>query len=302
VVPIGGASVGGKAASAAFSHYVVVQLASVLAPGLVIVAEAALLVGRLIPTSQDSDLAALSRVLSSMRGSILVVAVVVVLATSFVIGYVCRELGFWLESRLEVRRAKRRSRSAAPADGAAADPPPQDLRHLAHARKLFGGDAVDSCVAYHPILRTLEDEDGLAVVSGTASQRRHWSEFVPERENAVFHYCKMWLRRHVPALSVDQTETEINILVAMVIPVILLGAVILAWLPNVLVAATIAVPVVVTIIPVLTWQAARLRRGERWDAIRNLIFDHMMRTALSRYPVAAPDEPALIETGSEEAS
>jgi hypothetical protein len=290
VVPVGGASVGGKAISAAISHYVVIQLASVLAPGLVIVTETALLVGRLTATTQNSDLAELTKALSSVRGSVLLVAVVVIVATSYVVGYVCRELGFWMEGWLEARRAKRKRKQAGSATSTAGETL-HDLPHLTRARALSGGDVVDHCIEHHPILRMLDNDDGLAVVAGRAS-RRHWSEHVPDREDAAFHYSKMWLRRYVPVLSVDQTEAEINILVAMVVPVILLGAVAIAWSPYPLSATIIAVPVVVTIVTVLARQAARLRRAERWNAIRNLIFDHMMRTAISRYPAEPPGEPA----------
>lgn len=299
MIPVNGASIGGRAVSAAMSHYVAIQLASVLAPGLVITTEAGLLVARLVSSTQNSDLAELTKALSSVRGSVVLIAVVVAVATSYIFGYVCRELGFWLEGRLEARRAKHNKNkkvvSAHPKRGAV-EPSLHDLPHLARARALSGTHVVDDCIVHHPILGMLEDDDGLAAVAGRAS-RRHWTEYVPDREDAAFHYSKMWLRRHVPELSVDQTEAEINILVAMVVPVILLGVIVVAWSPSTWLAALIAVPAVATIVTVLTRQAARLRRGERWDAIRNLIFDHMMRTALSRYPGSAASlvEPAMLE-------
>jgi hypothetical protein len=97
---------------------------------------------------------------------------------------------------------------------------------------------------------------------------------------AVFAYCKLWLRTQAPQLSVDHIEVEINVLAASVLPTALVGAIVLTGPGG---AGAGLTAVVLGIVLAALWTclraAARLRRRERFEAVRNLCFAHLVQTA-----------------------
>src|ERR1700736_3674453 len=95
--PIYGAVVaGGRSFASRFSFYLTLQVATVLAPGLVIGSELTLLIYRIQKGKAHTELHALVQAISSLRGAGLFFATVVAVASCYVVGYLCREAAFQL--------------------------------------------------------------------------------------------------------------------------------------------------------------------------------------------------------------
>ncbi|WP_433238379.1 hypothetical protein [Actinomadura nitritigenes] len=248
-----------KVAQGRFSFYVSLQLTSVLAPGVCVVAEVAFLVSRTSGAKVVKGLGQ-STVLVSL------IAALAVLAIGYVVGYVCRELGFKFVALLE-RLPPFRSRD---------DP-------SAALAELVGPVRYGEFLEAHPYLAALDEE-------GRRSGERRWiggyhrDSLTYER----FVYAKTWLKNHAAGFSVDSTESEINILTATLVP-IGLGAVDLtvvtaprAWL------FALAALLAAVLWTVVLGSVLRLRRSERWESLRNLLLDHSMRRAIAEY--APPPE------------
>ncbi|HEY0806098.1 MAG TPA: hypothetical protein VGD84_13570, partial [Pseudonocardiaceae bacterium] len=87
------------------SFYVWVQFISVLLPGVVVLTEATLIGVHMVPQS-GGDLTFLGAATSRLQGAGLVMFSVVGLAAGFVLGYISRELAFWIIGRVERRRRR----------------------------------------------------------------------------------------------------------------------------------------------------------------------------------------------------
>ncbi|MWA01075.1 hypothetical protein F8568_011935 [Actinomadura sp. LD22] len=250
-----------KVAQGRFSFYVSLQLTSVLAPGVCVVAEVAFF------ASRTAD----AKIVKNLGHSTVLVSLIValaVIAIGYVVGYVCRELGFKVVSLLERL-------------------PPFRLRDdsATALAQLVGPVRYGEFLETHPYLAALEEEDR------RLGERRwiggyHRDSLTYER----FVYAKAWLKNHAAGFSVDSTESEINILTATLVP-IGFGAVDLtvvtapqAWL--IVLAALLAV----VLWAVVLSSVLRLRRSERWESLRNLLLDHSMRRAIAEY--APPPESA----------
>jgi hypothetical protein len=303
--PIYGAVVaGGRSFASRFSFYLTLQVATVLAPGLVIGSELALLIFRAQKGKTNTELHVLAHAISSLRGAGLFFAVVVAVASCYVVGYICREAAFKLLGGLERISGKYTSVGVSEEEVPVIDTRQvrafSDQPFITRIRALAGDQVTDACIELHPILRVLD----LASTSDqvTRRMRRVGGAHVHNMELEAFAYCKIWLRRYAPELGIDQIEAEINILVAVVIPVLLAAPVAIVWSGHPLVSAVIGVPAVLAIGLAMFRNAARQRKTERWEAFRNLVEDHMMRTALSSYeqhaePVQGP-ERSVAEPGS----
>jgi hypothetical protein len=274
--PLSAAAWGSTTATSRMSFYVGRELSSALAPGMVVLAEGFLLVV-CVTTERDTEgLRSLVDDLSGLQGAALVLVAVLGFSAAYVIGWVSRELGFWLVGGLEwFRRRMGRRRPSAPSE------PSLSTR----LRAIAGEDAVDACIAHHPVLLIL-DEEADDVVTRRERVRRTWGAFVPYQEDEAFSYSKSWLRRFAPEMSVDGIEADINILTAALVPLLLLVANIVAWSSEPSIAALVSVPPTVAVVTMLVRNVARKRRDERWEAVRNLVEDHIMRRALAGYPRA----------------
>jgi hypothetical protein len=112
---------------------------------------------------------------------------------SYIVGLLARMVGFQVANR--VRRP--------------ADVPPSDEEVYASARARFGNEAVNLAMRTSMMV----DANG-ALLPG------------------YFTYCKLWLRRHSAAMSMDQHELEINARFALAVPVAVSPLVILRLLAS----------------------------------------------------------------------
>ncbi|WP_410578340.1 hypothetical protein [Amycolatopsis sp. lyj-108] len=265
-----------KSAPSRMSFYTAIYLTSVLLPGAVVVTELLVLCVHLARRGQ-SDIAFIMNTLANVKGAAIVVLVLVAVAASFVIGYLAREVGFKLTALVE-RFDRRKAAPTLPAS-------------WARIRVSFGDDFAERLAGLHPILRHLDSHE----------QRRDdaLDRSLPagggHQANASLHlfsYSKLWLRGRAPALSVDNTEAEINILVSTIVPVLLvaLDATVLSGTP--VAVKIIALPGAVLISLAIMAAVLRLRKTEQGEALRNLAFDFAMREAEAKYPT--------VERGAEE--
>lgn len=248
-----------KMAQGRLSFYVSLQLTSVLAPGVCIVAETAFLVARTAEVKVAKGLGQSNVIVS------LIVALAV-LAVGYVVGYVCRELGFKVVGLLERL-------------------PPLRLRDGSSAAlaELVGPARYEEFLEAHPYLAALEEEGRRlgerGVIGGYHGYSLPYERFV---------YAKTWLRNHATGFSVDSAEAEINILTATLIPIGLAAADLTvaasprAWL------FVLAALLAAALWTVVLGSVLRLRRSERFESLRNLLLDHSMRRALAGY--APPPE------------
>ncbi len=268
--PTSAAGVGEVAAGLRLSAYFTTQLVSVLLPGVVTVATSGLLISH--AQYGEDTWEQLVQISDDVHGPLAVLLAVLLIAASYVVGYVTRHLGFYV-----LGLAERVSRH--PALTAA-----QLHRQL---RDRYGDRVVDNCFAAHPLLeRFLSDEqdagrDGLDGLGGALS---------PGNSLEAFVYAKHWLMEVVPSLAPTDAEREINILVSTLFPVGL-GT----WLFILLSGAEPFGAVASALVGLaLCWlvlsSSMRLRRSERWESLRGVVEGHEMRLALARQhpPPAVP--------------
>jgi cbb3-type cytochrome oxidase subunit 3 len=261
-----------KVSDRGFSFYLNRELTSVLAPGVFIVVELSYLVLRLTSTSSASRILSYFRNLSGAAGLVLLL---VETAVAYVIGYIVRELAFRLLGRLEKIPAIRRELTT------------DTGRRLV---QYFDEGLVEKCFEAHPYLKaklqTTEPIDQAALEYRTAGGAN-----VETRDYESFVYAKLWIKNFCSGFNIDQIELEINMLVAALAPSVLLAV-------DILVSIGITwwtVLLIVVSLGVAWWvflnSLFRLRRTERWEAVRNLIMDYAMRTAAIGYPLpSATDE------------
>lgn len=272
--PTGGIAAATTAAPSRLSFYVAVQIASVLLPGVVLLTELTIL-GVWLTSDQPAGIRSILDAISTVRAAGTVVFAALGLAASYVIGYLARELGFWLVSLAERVRRRADPSSSRPADW---------VRLCA----LFGDDFADKLADLHPVLRHI-DPDAESQDSPNQFSFPVGGGHRADTEQQVFEYSKLWLRRHSPTLGIDSIEAEINILVSTLLPVLVLGidAAVLSGSPLTL--RVLAVPVAVLIALAGVRAVLRLRQTERWQAISHVAFDLAMRNAITRCPSPSPD-------------
>ena len=315
MLPVSGATWASRSFTSRLSFHIGLQLTSVVAPGIVIATEIAFILDRLSSHASRTELTPTLNSLSNTRGAALILFSVIGLAVSYVTGWVCRELGFWIAGLLEgkSRRLKTLQRFAVlfrdknpseeiifdskghrlksvrklEASSREGNPPREilatdEMPIIERIRLVLGDEAIDGCIALHPILRILAHDT--ARHSDIAATRGQWDHKIANQEIEAFTYCKLWLRRYVPELSVDRIEVDINILASTIIPVLLLAIIVIMDSRHPAIVAILAVPLSLAMESLLVRRIARNRRDERWEAIRNLIEDHAMQTALACYP------------------
>lgn len=253
------------------SFYVWVQFISVLLPGVVVLTEATL-IGVHLVAHPGGDLAFLGAATSRLQGAGLVMFSVVGLSGGFVIGYISRELAFWIIGRVERRRKR-----------------PAATEEWLRVRYLLGAALSDECRERHPIVARVDPT--APPPSADYQVRRAGGGHADDADLNVFLYAKLWLRRFNPSLGVDQLEAEINMLTAITVPTVLAGVDFIV-LTRLLVVQILALPLALVAVVGIVQSVFRLRQAERWEALRNLAFDVAMDVATEKYgqkPVATTD-------------
>jgi hypothetical protein len=270
-----------------FSFYIAVQITSVLAPGVVVIA-GSLIVVRIFQhqASSQSTLA----VLKDLSGAAGLLTSFLLLAAGYVSGYVLRELAFKLLSVIEALPWLRHRTRVSTFDG---------------VDGYFPSDLISECFSAHPILgesydrlnaikeaaERAESDQGLPVVSPMRVGGGH----VVDLDFHSFVYAKLWVRNYAPGLSIDSMEAEINILASGFAPILLVGLGIAAAARSAWWSAIIGFAIVALVWWVLLNSVIRLRRDERRESVRNLLLDYAMRQAASRYPnIPAADEDQIV--------
>ncbi len=259
-----------KAGERGFSFFVNRELTSVLAPGVFVVAELTYLTLRL--SSRSSATSALSY-FKGLSGTAGLLIILLFSATGYVVGYVLRELAFRLLGLLERAPWIRRRQTT------------DTARRVA---QYFEQGLVRECLAAHPYLKPKLATGQPPADPGPAKTRyRAGGANLETRDYESFVYAKLWVRNFSAGLTIDSIELEINMLAAALAPSALLAVDLLAsvrptWWNVLLTVAGLAL-----VWWVLFDSLLRLRRTERWEAVRNLIMDYAMRTATVSYPDAA---------------
>ncbi|SFB36914.1 hypothetical protein SAMN05216266_109116 [Amycolatopsis marina] len=259
--PLSGSASGDNLAGR-LSLYVVMQLASVLLPGAVVLMEGVVLLTGLIRV-HDHAISSLFEMLARVGGIGGFVVVIVAVAGSYVIGYLCRSAAFAIFGLVERRTRPLESRDA-------------------QLRLLIGDDHFAELVRIHPVLGSRAPEVAKARLGAGGGHR-----------DGAMHdtqtYCKLWLRRQAPELAIDSIEAEINILLATVFPVLLLAVDAVALGGTPLPLRILALPLGLLVCAAVVRAVLRLRDAERWEAVRNLAFDFLMHRAALCFQ--QPDQP-----------
>lgn len=262
--PTGGIASATAAAPSRLSFYVAVQIASVLLPGVVLLTELTIL-GVWLTSDQPAGIRSILDAISTVRAAGTVVFAALGLAASYVIGYLARELGFWLVALTE--RVRRRAEPA----------------YWRRLRALFGDEFAEELADLHPVLRHV-DPDARSQDSPNQFSFPIGGGHRADTEHQAFEYSKLWLRQHSPTLGIESIEAEINILLSTLLPVLLLGVDVAVLSEGPLLLRVMAIPVAVLIAFAGTRSVLRLREIERWQAISRIAFDLAMRSAITRCP------------------
>jgi hypothetical protein len=262
-----------KAGERGFSFFVNRELTSVLAPGVFVVSELTYFILRLSSSSSASS--SILDYFKRLSGTAGLLILLLVSATGYVVGYVLRELAFRLLGELEKVPAIRRELTT------------DTAKRLV---KYFDGSLLAECFKAHPYLRAkLQPAENI----GEATHyRTAGGANVETRDYESFVYAKLWIRNFSAGFNIDSIELEINMLAAALAPSLLLALDILASVRFTWWAVLLTVIALALVWWVLLDSLFRLRRTERWEAVRNLIMDFAMRSAVAGYPPLAEAEEA----------
>lgn len=278
--PLTAVTAGRAAVGRRFAFYLSVQLASVMAPGVVAVT----CLTALLLRSRDPlhPAKAAGRAISTLHGPTAILVDVSWLAAAYVIGYVGRELAFRALGAAE--RLSRRHRAAL-----------STLR--TDLEVVYGAEAVGRCLRTHPLLRRLLDAAGRPVAP-SQNMRQPGGALLTGNAYEAFNYAKSWLRTHNPGLAPDAVEAEINVLLSTLLPIILGTWTLIALVSPGVEGAAVVVLAAGTVTALVFTQVLRLRRVEGWQALRDLLEDHEMRLAAHRLPAAAGSPSAASDEES----
>jgi hypothetical protein len=269
----GGGKDAGYSLSERLPFYVVVQLVSVLLPGAGVLTEVTLLGIHYAP-HPGTDLGFLVEALSGIRGAGIVLFAAVGLSGAFVLGYLSRELAFVAIGRLERLGqwwAGRRGR--------------EEVSEWQRLLTLFDDEMTTALVELHPVLALLDADKKPSEETPSGAGGGHRADAALE----VFSYSKLWLRGRSAALRLDFLELEINVLAGLLVPVLLFALDVLTLGDEPLPIRIAALPAGLLICAAVLRSIRRLRRTERWEALRNLAFEAAIRRAETK--LAAADEP-----------
>jgi hypothetical protein len=211
-----------------------------------------------------TDLGFLVDALSGIRGAGVVLFAAVGVSGAFVLGYLSRELAFAVIGRLEgLSRwwAARRDRREDPA--------------WERVRSLVGPGAAADLVELHPVLELLTGDRKPLEAGHSGAGGGHRADATFE----VLAYSKLWLRGRSSAFRLDFLELEINVLAGLLVPVVLFALDLLVIGDEALAIRIAALPVGLLVCGAVLRSIRRLRRTERWEALRNLAFEAAVRRA-----------------------
>jgi hypothetical protein len=278
---------GTQAIGRRFSFYITVQLASVLAPGVVVIA-GSIVVVRMFQ-NQASTQSALT-VVKEISGAAGLLTSFLLLAAGYVSGYVLRELAFKILALIDIfPRLQNWTRV--------------DTFDLVD--RYFSSDLISECFSAHPVLgesyRQLKSsEEGTKAPepehdASAGRPKRTEDSRAGDLNYLSFVYSKTWIRNYAPGFSIDSMEAEINILASGFAPSLLVGIAIVAAARSAWWAVFLGCVVVVLVWSILLNSVVRLRRDERRESVRNLILDYSMRQAADRYPATHAANEAQAE-------
>lgn len=179
-----------------------------------------------------------------------ILAILLVLAVSYVLGYLSREFTFTL-STAWLRRRWRPTRRVS--------------RILKQLRIVYGARQVDNVIARHKVFRLVRHENDFA------------EQDLPRPPDFyIREYCKLWLRTMVPALSTEYMEVEINLAIGLVIPIFLAVIPCMVFLPNLFgPVVTVITAVAIGLIAFrMLYSINGVRCQETEEAVLNFLFAH----------------------------
>ena len=252
--PVGGVFAGDALARGTGSTFLVREFSSALVPGLVLLAEAGLLAVRLVNGPDAAPLQELGEATTLFTGVAAVLVALILLAFSYIAGYVSRIIAFELLGRWV--------------------PAPSEDWHGKHVEEMFGEERVAACLAQHPPLLLAKKKNTANAVVTHDRLGGH----ARDNNNESHEYAKAWLNRYAPHLSTTTLEYEINVIVASV-PLLTLAALLgmsflgLGW-PGL---STLGVASVALVFLLRHYRS--LRAEERWQAWRNMFAAFAMAEA-----------------------
>lgn len=191
----------------------------------------------------------ITRQAASVSAPLAIVLGLLLLSLSFIVGYISRELAFWVIGMLS------RYSGYAPPDAAA-------MR--SHLRFVYEADRVNDFLLRHPDLDRWLNSSSAPPGSGAGGGHKSDWGF------RSFTYCKEELRRANPGAVVDETEMEINMLASFLIPPLVFTADII-WALGAPIVLTIGLCLTATAMCVgIVKSLVRLRKGERFEALERL--------------------------------
>lgn len=233
-----------------------VQLTSVLAPGITVIAEVYFIVMR-------DSLRSPSKLLVS-GGIATIFLSVLILAAGYMVGHIVREVGFFVLGVIE------------------RTPPIQrrlQVNQYFDTSNYLDGDAEEEFKDYHQYFKFLDDQyDHLPI-----DERRSGGTYGSRKQHEQFLYAKMWLRSHGVGFSVDGKEAVVNILASTLIPVLIAGYAISAYREHPW-WSILLIPIIVGLFWGLIVNALlNLKKYEHGDSIRYIVFDFYMRKAAAQF-------------------
>lgn len=287
-----------------FSFYITVQVASVLAPGIVVIVGIFFLIGLLRGQVSSEATQAIAK---DFSGANALLASFILLAAGYVGGYVLRELAFILLAQVERIPHFRDELRMAAHDDVVNHVPEDIIDQFLEVHPLLSGayriaaeiteaseperiheeeasvaEATQAQVVPAPAVKNSETE--FLRSASSRRRRRAGGGHMDDMEYINFVYAKLWIRNYAPGFSIDSIEAEINILVSSLFPILLAGAVIIASGHAVWWSVVTGLGFVVLVWSILLKSALRLRRSEKKEAVRNLLLDFSMRQAAAKYP------------------
>jgi uncharacterized membrane protein len=253
------------------SFFVVKDLLSVLVPGIVVLGELWFLAASYGGVTNSASFVDAADSFSTVESILLSL---VALSGAYVTGFLCREFAF-LGLGL--------SRTTATTHQILQQIQMLDPRDPADEEGHRDEPLVTEIERVHPVLRAARQpltqeapvSEQLLLFGGHARSRGGPIDY------AIFSYCKLWLRTQAPPLSVDHTEIELNVLAASVMPTLLVGFIAIISPGKADWALRVGI---VTLVLAAVWMLVRaainLRQRERFEAVRNICFDYMMRASV----------------------
>ncbi|WP_147431645.1 hypothetical protein [Terracoccus luteus] len=226
------------------AFYFLVTVASVIAPGTIIIG------CLIVVTGQQAPITALAAATGSQAGESRFFVILAGLSSAYLVGYVARYIGFvafrWLTSR------------------GGSQSTIGEFREEIVER--LGSTTLQTTTGVHPHLR-----ESLEVLDDR-------TPLIHDTLNDAFVYSKLWLRRYAPVLNIDSMEFEINVLAACYVPTMCFAGAVMVQDVG-LVGRLAVVVIFAMIVGVITHNLRDLRVAERKEAYRNIILDVAMRSA-----------------------